>query len=220
MSLRSLLTFAVFFIGAGCESWAQAPNSAVSPRQFAADLARLGVPGGIVVAQREIGHASPSSQSAPGDTSQKRAAAVAAVNGFNAVGSGFRATEADGFVHVRSETEPPDLRLALDRQVRVDGSPGLPAQDAVFLRVVKALSGKEPAGIIGTGTFPGPECPLRRPVRLSAGSTSATRMLDEIVKQVPGLMWFVTYDTEAPHYGLQVGLLCGDGSTVGITVFP
>ena len=88
------------------------------------------------------------------------------------------------------------------------------------MRVVKALSGKEPAGIIGTGSFPGPECPLGRPVRLTAGSTSATRMLDEIVKQVPGLMWFVTYDTEAPHYGLQVGFLCADGSTVGITVFP
>jgi len=220
MSLRSLLISAVFLVGAGGGAWAQTPGPAISPRQFASDLARRGVPGGIVVAQQEIGHASASSQPAPADASQTRGAAVAAVKGFNAVESGFRATETDGFVHVRSKTEPPDLRLILDRRVRVDASSGLPAQDAVFKRVVKALSGKEPAGILGSGAFPGPECPLSRPVRLTTGWTSATRMLDEIVRQVPGLMWFVTYDIEAPHYGLQVGLLCGDGSTVGITVFP
>ena len=218
MSRISLLTVAVFLVGAGIGSWAQAPGPAISPRQFAADLARQGVPGGIVVAQREIGHASVRAQ--PADAAKQRAAVVAAVNGFNAIGSAYKATEANGFVHVRSVSEPPDLRLALDREVKIDGASGLPAQDAVFMRVVKALSGKEPAGIIGTGTFPGPECPLTRPVRLTPGSTSATRMLDEIVKQVPGLMWFITYDTDAPHYGLQVGLLCGDGSTVGITVFP
>jgi hypothetical protein len=222
MSFRAILIFALFLTGGPIISLAPAPSPSTSPRELADDLARQGVPGGIVVLNSELADVSSlSSRRAPADALQSPDAGVSArVNQFNAVGSHYHATSGDGFVHVRSVREPDDLRLVLERDVHVDESSELSARDAVFMRVVKALSGKEPQAIIGTGGFPGPECPLGRPVHVPAGWTSVTRMLDDIVKQVPGLVWLVTYDFDAPDYGLEVGLLCGGGAAVRITVFP
>ena len=79
------------------------------------------------------------------------------------------------------------------------------------------MSGRKPEGIIGTGSFPGPECPLNTRVRLSAGPTTAVNMLTEVVQQVPGLVWIVTYATDASDSDVNVGLMCSDGSTVMIS---
>ena len=223
MFSSATLTCVLFLTGVGGPSSAQAPGPSTSPLELAADLARRGVPGGFVVLARELGDvSSKSSRPAPAGALQSLEAGVTAtLDQFNAAGSHYQATSADGFVHVRSVREPDDLRRTLERQVRIDQSSELSAGDAVFMRVVKALSGKEPLGIIGTGSFPdGPKCPLDRRVRITAGWTSATRMLDEIVRQVPGLTWLVTYDADAPYYGLEVGLVCGDGGTARITVLP
>jgi hypothetical protein len=222
MSFRAVLTFVLFLTGGAVVSLAQALGPSTSPRELAADLARHGVPGGIVVMNSEFGDVSSlSARRAPADALRSLDGGVSArVNQFNAVGSQYHATAGDGFVHVRSVREPDDLRQVLERNVQVDESAGLSARDAVFMRVVKALSGKEPQAIIGTGAFPGSECPLDRPVHVPAGWTSVTRMLDDIVKQVPGLVWLVTYDIDAPNYGLEVGLVCGGGAAVRITVFP
>lgn len=216
---RGVFTFALFAASIGRGSWELTPEVKASPRRLAAELARLGVPGGIVVEQQDLGQV-PAANGGSGDAFQGVDPVTTAIDEFNAGGPHYRALKADGLVHVRSVTEPPDLRLALDRQVEVASIAALPASDAVFVRVVKVLSGKEPAGIIGTGSFPGPECPLGTPVRVAAGLKSATQMLDEIVRQVPGLTWVITYDTQAPHYGLEVGLVCGNGAAVRITAFP
>jgi hypothetical protein len=104
--------------------------------------------------------------------------------------------------------------------VYIDRDLVVPARDAVFTHVVRAIAGRDPQGILGSGRFPGPECPLTGPVQLPQGASTVVAFLDEITRQVPGLVWLVTYDEDEPNDGLEVGFVCPDGATLKLSVFP
>lgn len=68
--------------------------------------------------------------------------------------------------------------------------------------------------------MPGPGCPLNEPIKPTEGSTTLIGALDKVVEQVPGLAWIVIYDRNLPLQSLQIGLLCPDGATITMTVYP
>lgn len=203
-------------------SWAsQDPISNVSPTQFVEDLARRGITAGVVVAAADLASGqSPSTQFA-GDPRPIASLVSGAVTSFNSRGGHYRASvAASGYVHVRPVDEPPAVRAILDKGVYADRTGSLSVTDAIFTEVVKLMSGRAPQGIAGTGQEPGPECHLDQLIVLPTGSMPATEYLDKVVSQVPGLSWIVTFDPEQPNDGLNVGLLCGNGQSLTITVFP
>jgi hypothetical protein len=57
-------------------------------------------------------------------------------------------------------------------------------------------------------------------VRLEPGSPTVSELLDFTVARVPGLGWHVTYDADAPNLDLELGLSCGDGSSIEISGLP
>ena len=74
-----------------------------------------------------------------------------------------------------------------------------------------------PSALSGGG-LPGPRCPLSNSVHLPDTPLSTQHGLDEIVTQVPGLVWIVTYDAAVPDLDFALGLMCGGGETVLVEV--
>jgi hypothetical protein len=53
---------------------------------------------------------------------------------------------------------------------------------------------------------------MYQPVRIPAGKTRPIDILDQVVRQVPGITWLVTYRAVAPDHEFKIGLMCGNGS--------
>jgi hypothetical protein len=86
----------------------------------------------------------------------------------------------------------------------------------MFKGVLGAVRGREPQGWLGGGLRPSPECSLDRPIQLPDGSVTVIQVLDEVVRQVPGLVWFVSYQPEAADGDVRFGLICSNGMRVDV----
>jgi len=191
-----------------------------SVREFLVDLARNEVPAGVVASEEALGGRGIPHDVRPASSKKAfRADMGSRVGRFNAVNTGFQAIEKAGIVHVRGVDEPIGVGATLESYVSVRNGSGIPVIEAVLKRVVGAVRGRELQGFVGTGSFPGPECPLDRPVNLPEGPTPLIALLDQIIRQVPGLVWLVTYEPGLPNNNLKVGLLCPDGASVKVTVY-
>ena len=67
---------------------------------------------------------------------------------------------------------------------------------------------QEVTGVLGSGAGRNPRCQLDTLVALKEGPTSVGELLDHVVQQVPGLVWFVTYGAEASARPVSVGVMC------------
>lgn len=181
---------------------------------LAMELARHGVPGGIVTQASE-----PATRRAalgkPGEAERlafrERLPEMARlVSGGR---SGFKVTGSDGVVHIRSDREPPGLMALLDRSLGIPEKDRISVSDALSDVVIAGILGYEPkGGIVGGGPQPVEECFLEHLVLVTGGSRTVMDVLDEIVSQLPdGIVWLVTYDPEHPTYDLKVGFICGVG---------
>jgi hypothetical protein len=206
-------------------------------REFGMRLARSAVPAGIVAsdrALRQLGGGPAVASQATEEAAFKRDL-TSQLARFNAARGLFRATRTDGIVRIRAAEEPADVMTALERRT-YDAVVDVPALAAVLHHVTWAMSGSQPTGIMGVGAEPEPDCPMQTPVRIPA-ATSAIEALDQIVRQVPGLVWVVTYDSESQgrpmrvgqtgaasgdvfRRTLTVGLMCADGYIGTGTVRP
>jgi hypothetical protein len=202
-----------------------AQNPPVDVHELGVALAARGVPAGLMVpveAQEATDEYPP-----PSVQAAARARALfatgelpAVLSRFNASSGSLRATNENGVVRVRSLEEPHDVRAALERRVYVEEADDVPVMEAIFTRVLGLLAGREPQGLVGSiVTRPGdePACPPARRVRLG-GEDSVIGTLDNIVRQVPGLVWRLTYDPAAPLESLRIGIICADGSWMGADV--
>lgn len=180
------------------------------PREFARALAAEGIPAGFVVPEAEFRRHSEGStkQGAPAAVAGPRSTLESRVTAFNSARGPFRAAETRGVVHIRAADEPADVREALMAESDAADSGEQPALKAGYRHAVRAIRGVEPEGFFGSG--PDPSCRLDRPVHLQSGRMTTIEVLDEIVRQVPGVTWLVTYDSERGF--LTVGLMCPDGS--------
>jgi hypothetical protein len=191
------------------------------PETYAIALARHEVAGGLV-APRSVslrGLVFPRPAATPAAKVAFKEALGRSIDLFNASGGSFRASEDDGVVRLRSRDEPLEATNALKRTVHVERA-GVTAFALLRGRVIAALRGAEPSeGFAFAGLMPGPDCLLGGSVRLTEGDHTATDLLDEIVRQVPGLVWCVTYSPGRLDRTLKVGLMSTDGATVSVDVY-
>ncbi len=193
----------------------------IGTRAFAIVLAQHGVPCGVVAPEVDLAWR-------PGDPRREATFEIEAPFGrglpstlerFNVRNGVFQATQVAGLVHLRSSDEPLEVTAMLEREAPLDADIDAPA-GAILPQVAAAVRGGEVRGIIGTGPRPGPESLLGRRIRLDRGRRSAISILDDVVRQVPGLVWFATYNRGLPSQDLKVGLMERDGTWLALGVSP
>ena len=107
--------------------------------------------------------------------------------------------------------------LTLLTRARFDADADAPAGSYLSMAAT-AIRGGESRGIIGTGPMPDPESALVKRVHLPKGSYSALRILDEVVRQATGVVWFVTYNAGAGKSQLRLGLMDATGGNMTLSV--
>ena len=178
------------------------------PRTFAVGLARSGLSIGMVVEKGLLSDGKPSPVTDPnvlqGETLQ------AAMARFNRSTPDVRASEHSGVVRIQSANLPPAIQAELNRAVYVPPVEGVLVWEAVFVKALGLLAGREPQGFAGTGIGEGAACGLDRRIRLG-GEATVTETLDAVVRQAPGLIWVITYSDDNPLQTMEIGVLCPDG---------
>jgi hypothetical protein len=195
------------------------------PRTYALTLARSGVPVVLVVPKEFF---SPGGMTFAEIDQVTRSGFGESLGSslalFNAVGGRFGASERDDVVHIRELDEPAEVTSSLERTGEFEAVVGLPVLAAMLRRVVPAMRGYAVEGLIGSGGLltPGPDCPIDRRVDLPGGVMTASTLLDEIVRQAPGLVVAVTYRRPTAHRSFQVnvGFLCPSGSSMLSVIGP
>jgi len=199
-------------------AWTQA---AVDGLELAAELARHGVAGGAVVPASDFsGWVPPRAVPSAEEKEAFRDGLPAVAEAFAEARSEYSVTLMDSVVHVRSAREPAAVQVVLDGIAVVPDVESISVRDALYKLVLGAMTGQEPTGgIVGTGRQPVEACSLDRLIRVSGGSMSPARLLDQIVGQLSGVVWVVTYDEERPNNDLKVGFICRGGARTTLTVF-
>ena len=198
-----------------------------NPRVFALALAQNDVPVGIVIPAEFLrgGKGMPHPEITADTKAAFRMDLAARLDLFNADKGTFRARRGEnGVVHLRSVNEPIEVTEALEHFSNVEPAVRLSALGVAFRHGVEAMSGSRPQALLGSGVMPtsGPECPIDDPVEFPGGSMTALGVLDQIVHQVPGIVWLVTYRKvpTSPRLQVNLGLLCTSGGYLTISVFP
>lgn len=113
-----------------------------------------------------------------------------------------------GVLHVRTSNEPGHMTKLLNRSIDLEAASDVPAAEAVLTSIVNAVRGDRSAVKRGaTG-------PASQPVTLRGGRTTFIQALDDVVRQAPGLVWYVTFLPEQEG-GYEIGLIWRGGGTGG-----
>jgi hypothetical protein len=118
-----------------------------------------------------------------------------------------------GVLHVRTMREPRRVTDLLNRRIELEPAEGVPAIEVVATRIVHAVRGDRSAGRAGSTTFIG------RPVDIRGGTTTVMEALDDVVRQVPNLVWYVYFEPKDDGGRLEIGLI-GPGGGGGTEIFP
>jgi hypothetical protein len=188
-------------------------------REFAVRLAVNGVPAGVVVCERDF--APKSTEPPKADAKHKQAFALTLpelLSAFNSRNHTIRAVRADRSIHLEATRLPEAVRELLARQIFIDASQKVPAGDAIFKVLMSLVRGSTVTAIAGTGIMPGRSCMLQGLVEIQRGTYTVSEFLDDIVTQVPGLVWLITFDAEELNSGLKLGVVCPGGESLKMTI--
>ena len=169
---------------------------------IAMPLARQGVTAGVVMCALP-----PAAEGEPVDALVRLAGTpvLAACTELNASLSQRRE---GGVLHVRTTREPRHVTELLHRSIYLEAESDVPAIEAVATRIVNAVRGNHSAGRHGsTGA-------TAQPVTLRGGSTTFMQALDDVVRQAPGLVWWMTFTPEEDSL-VMVGLVDRHGGSGG-----
>ena len=190
-----------------------------SPRQVALEFARAGVPAVVVMSRERMGApATVHDVSRDVPLSTRLQELVASTPGVLAM-------QEAGVVQITERQLPRAVETALLDGVYIQSTVEVPAAYAVFRLMSAALHGGEMPGVAGSGAQPPPSCPLGRPVRVQAAQTTVKEYLVDVARQVPGLVWEITYatpadpDSKGVRDSIIVGALCPDGSVHSLTLY-
>lgn len=189
----------------------QTAGPRLGPRDIAILLASRQVPAGVIAPTVIMSVGPPPPPSPAGETDDALLARFTASLPF------FDAVRDGPVVHVLPKDLPPRIRERLDQRLNLDSTRDTSAVGMV-VRFADTLRGRINPGAVAGGGLPGPKCPLANTVHLPDTPLSVQQALDEIVKQVPGLVWIVTYDSAVPDLDFALGLMCGGGETVLVEV--
>jgi hypothetical protein len=165
----------------------------------AADLARQRVTAGVVMCWPEDHEGQ-----VPGDLLPDHGPDKTACDELNV--SLFQRREG-GVLHVRTTREPGRVTELLNRSIDLEAATDVQAIDAVMRVILNAVRGNGSSGAHSSSGV------RSTPVSIRGGRTTLMEALDDVVRQVPGLVWLATF---APHDGgsnFQIILLGppGDG---------
>jgi len=175
-----------------------------SAGDVAADLTRQGVPAGVAMCRP------PGNGQVPGDAAPTSELDRTDCDELNA--SLFQRREG-GVLHVRTTREPRRVTELLNRSIHVDAAPDVQAIDAIMRIILNAVRGDGSAGAFHAS---GREGTL---VTIRGGPTTFMQALDDVVRQVPGLVWLLTFTPQEGGRNFQIVLLGPPGSGGGTCVF-
>jgi hypothetical protein len=122
-----------------------------------------------------------------------------------------------GTVHVAHLDQPAFITRLLQREQHLTEPVSTQAGD-VLHRVLPDLVPLELrgwGGVVPGTESPGGSCRLGERVSLTSGATTVRLILDAVVEQQPGLVWFLTYDAAVPERHVKIGLMCpGEAATL------
>jgi len=191
--------------------FAQPAGPRIGPRDVAMLMASRQMPAGVIAPTVVMSVGPPPPPSPPSETDDGLVARfTASLPSFDAVRDGT-------VVHVLPKDLPPRIRARLDQKLNLDSMSDTSAVGMV-IRFADSLRGRISPNALAGGGLPGPKCPLANTVHLPDTALSTQQALDEVVKQVPGLVWVVTYDAAVPDLDFALGLMCGGGETVLVEV--
>ena len=197
----------------------QAEDGGAGAGAFAVMLAKHGVPCGIVSPPAVVAWGRVEGPGNP-ETASKDPFGLGlgeTLAAFNRHGPLFRATKVNGVVHIRAVDEPVEITRALLVETLFGNDSDGPAAGCIGL-ATSAIRAGEMRGVIGSGPLPNAESALNRRVHLSKGSYSALRVLDEVVKQASGVLWFVNYVPGQGGQQVSVGLMDSSGAYLKFTM--
>jgi hypothetical protein len=181
-----------------------------------ARLARDGVTAGVVMCRdlpstTDEEHSADRAEARPADLVEPAGApAQATCDALNA--SLFERHEG-GVLHLRTTGEPQRVTDLLNRPIHLEAEYGVPAIDAVLTRIVNAVRSNDSAVIRRSTGATGYLVTLR------GGPTTVMEALDEVVRQAPGLVWFMHFSSRDGDGPLGIGLIGPHGGS-GTSVFP
>jgi len=196
-----------------------ATDDPLGTRAFALLCAKHGVPVGIVAPPTPIAWPPLASSAAPQflHDAPYSAGLAETLAEFNRRNSFCRATQVGRVVHLRATDEPPVVTSALAAVATFDSDAQGPAHSFLALAAT-AIHGGESQGYIGSGPMPSGDSALAKRVLLPKGTYSAVGLLDEVVRQAPGLIWFISYYAPDAEPHLWVGLMDSRGGSVRMSL--
>jgi hypothetical protein len=136
------------------------------------------------------------------------------IDAFNGKQRRFNAELVAGVVQIREVALPAAITRVLEQKhdVSFDGI-AVGASMSKIASLISPIGHPPGAGIVGSGLPPPPSCPLGTTVRVSMAGVSLGGVLNEIVRQEPGIAWALTYDSNPAPTKLSLEILCPDGYT-------
>jgi len=190
---------------------AQSAGPRIGPRDVAILMASRQMPAGVIAPTVVMSVGPPPPPSPASETDDGLLARfTASLPSFDAVRDGK-------VVHVLPKDLPSKIRARLDQKLELESTSDTSATGMV-IRFADALRGRISPNALAGGGLPGPKCPLANTVHLPDTPMSTQQALDAVVKQVPGLVWIVTYDAAVPDLDFALGLMCAGGETVLVEV--
>jgi hypothetical protein len=120
---------------------------------------------------------------------------------------GYRGSTRGGVPHVRTVGQPPRVTEILTRRIELDAASDVPAVEAIGSRIRNAVRGSGSDGLRGSDDSSG----ASQPVTIRGGSTTVRQALDDVVRQVPGLVWYLTFPPNHNSSYVIIGLFDGPG---------
>jgi hypothetical protein len=193
MRPHSVILIGIMCVG-GMPVLSTAQSDPTAIRDYAIDLAANGVPSGLIIPAAALERAKVRGYRKPTEATQTafKSDLTSSLSTFNAKQGEFRAADRGGVVHVRSVDIPADVESALERSADTVGVSNTPALYVIHTLVLPAITGRRAAGGVGdAGVEEDPACPMYQPVRIPAGKARPIDILDQVVRQVPGITWLV-----------------------------
>lgn len=123
-----------------------------------------------------------------------------------------------GVVVIVDKDQPHIVADLLGRSIFLPGVREATAADAIVKHLAGRLRNTTITGLAGVGPAPGPSCPLGATVKFGPVSHTVSTFLNDVVRQVPGLVWVVTYSVAEQPSNIRIGIVCPDGASLRMPI--
>jgi hypothetical protein len=130
---------------------------------------------------------------------------------FNKRHPSMHVFQRDGVVRVQQRVLPSSIEAVLARRHNLTQPVTATGVNLIFYTVGEIVWGKQTKGLVGGGLEPGSGCTATQWVQVRSGSATVSDIGDEVVRQLHGTGWLLTFDETMPETSIALGLVCADG---------